>query len=77
MAEKRTTNAFNEKLAPTLFLPLKFGCAFKSDKKFSLKVEKFIETREEQVYGILVDNVALGKGRRVFLAERSRYTFGC
>ena len=74
---KRTTTAFNEKLAPTLFLPLKFGSAFESDKKFLVKVEKFIETRKEEVYGILVDNAALGEGGRVFLDNKCRYRLEC
>jgi hypothetical protein len=40
-------------------LPLEFGSTFEFDEKFPLKVEKFIESREEKMYSILVDDIAL------------------
>jgi hypothetical protein len=43
-------------------LPLSLGGAFKTDEEFALKVEKFVQVREEEVDGILINDVPLREG---------------
>lgn len=53
------TYVFDEKLAPALLCPWKFSSAFNFDKEFSLKVKKLIESREEKMYSVLVNDAIL------------------
>lgn len=53
------THIVNEHLPPSLVLPGEFCGTFKSYEKLSLEVEEFVEVREEEVYRVLVNHVAL------------------
>lgn len=60
LGQGMVTHIVNEHLPPSLVLPGELCSAFKSYEKLSLEVEEFVEIREEEVYRVLVDHVALG-----------------
>lgn len=56
------THTFDKRQPPALVLPLSLPRAFKTDEEFALKVEKFVQVREEEMDGILINIIPLRKG---------------
>lgn len=46
-------------LPPPLLVPRQFRHSLEADKEFALEVEKLVEIREKEVYGILVNEITL------------------
>ena len=65
----RCTHALQEVLAPSLFWPRQLRRTLETDEEFALEVEKLVQVGKEEMYRVLVNDIALGKSSGVFLRD--------
>lgn len=61
------THSLKEMQSPPLVLPRKLRRALEANQELALKVEQLVEIGEEEMDGVLVNQVALRQCCRVFL----------
>ena len=65
-----STHIHNKALAPSMLVPWELVLLFKFDQKFTLKVKKLVESREEVVNCVLIDYILLHERTGVVLLTR-------